>query len=98
MAKDFAADFYNSRAWKDTRRAYAASVGNLCERCAAAGIVKPGAIVHHKVELTPENISDPSVALAWSNLMLLCRDCHAELHSNYSAPRWKLDELGRVLF
>lgn len=94
MAQEFAKDFYNSRAWKDCRRSYAQSKHNLCERCLASGIYKPGEIVHHKIHLTPATIMDPSVALCWDNLQLLCRDCHALVHK--PEKRYTLDELGRV--
>lgn len=95
MARDFAAPFYNSRAWKDCRKAYAASVSHLCERCLKRGIYKPGAIVHHKIHLTPETINDPSIALSFDNLELLCRDCHALAHK--PEKRFRVDELGRVI-
>lgn len=59
------------------------------------GIYRPGDIVHHKIHLTPENISDPGVSLSWDNLELLCRDCHALAHK--PEKRYKVDELGRVI-
>ena len=92
--KDFAASFYKSKAWQQCRAAYAKSVGGLCEQCLKAGLVKPGEIVHHKVHLTPDNINDPAVTLAWRNLELLCRDCHAKVHG--TVRRYKVDEMGRV--
>ena len=92
--KPWAEMFYNSPAWKKTRRAYAKSVGGLCERCYEHGEVKAGEIVHHIVPLTPENITDPEITLSWSNLMYVCRDCHAAVHGK--PKRYKVDELGRV--
>lgn len=97
MARDFARAFYKSRAWEDTRAAYARSVGGLCERCRAQGRYVPGDIVHHRVHLSPANIGDPSVTLAFSNLELLCRQCHADEHPEIygrTAPR----EGPRVVF
>lgn len=78
--KDFAESFYKSKRWQANRAAYAESVGGLCEACARRGLVVAGEIVHHKVELTPKNIHDPAIALAWTNLELVCRDCHALRH------------------
>lgn len=78
--KDYAKRFYKSQQWKRTRAAYMNRVGGLCEECLAHGIYTPAEIVHHKVHLTPENIDDPSVALAWSNLRAVCRECHAKEH------------------
>lgn len=39
-------------------------------------------IVHHKTELTPENINDPEITLGWQNLELLCLECHNKEHGN----------------
>lgn len=92
--QEFAKPFYMSMAWKRCRKAYAKSVGGLCERCLERGIYRPGEAVHHKTFLTPDNISDESVTLGWDNLMLLCRDCHAYMHKK--EKRYKVDEMGRV--
>ena len=95
--QDFARQLYGSKAWKNCRRAYAKSVGNLCEVCLSKGLYKGGEIVHHKVHLTPENINDPTVTLNWDNLQLVCRDCHAAIHDyDRRKRRYKIDELGRV--
>lgn len=71
MAKEWAKSFYNSKAWRKCRKAYAESRFLLCEVCG-----EPGVEVHHIQELTPDNISDPSVTLNWANLQLLCHSCH----------------------
>lgn len=94
--KPFAEAFYNSRAWRDCRKAYAKSRGGLCERCIERGVYKPGEIVHHKVYLTPDNINDPAVTLNWDNLELVCRDCHAQEHIGI-VKRYKVDEYGHVI-
>ena len=94
LMKDYAQKLYKSKAWQQTRAGYAKRVGGLCERCLAQGIYKPGEIVHHKRPITPSNIDNPSVTLAWDNLELLCRDCHAKAHG--SAKRYKVDALGRI--
>ena len=59
----------------------------------ARGLIVPGEEVHHKTRLSPENLSDPSVALNWTNLELLCKQCHLEEHRGV---RWRVDEDGRV--
>ena len=94
--KEYARDFYFSPAWKKTREAYKKSVGGLCEICWAKGIVRPGEIVHHKIHLSPDNISDQNISLSWDNLQCVCRDCHARLHGE--EKRYELDEFGRVIF
>lgn len=72
------------------------SVGGLCERCLKKGLIVPGEIVHHKVYISPDNINDPAITLNPNNLELLCRDCHAEEHTD-RRKRYKLDNLGRVI-
>lgn len=80
MAKAFAKQFYRSKAWQECRAAYIQSVHGLCERCQKKGKVVPGYIVHHKEELTPENINDPNVTLNWEKLEYVCLECHNEEH------------------
>ena len=98
------------RAWRSARRAAMESwkrVGGglcppgMCERCFAAGRLRPADTVHHVRMLTPDNIDDPSVSLDQDNLMRLCRDCHAEVHAGLHErafePRVAFDERGRVV-
>lgn len=80
MAKDFARDFYDGVPWRRTRRAYARSVHKICERCGGVGF-----IVHHKTELTPENINDDRIAYGFDNLELLCLSCHNREHMQSDA-------------
>lgn len=77
MAKEFAIKFYHSKLWQRARQAKIASVFGLCERCK-----QPGYIVHHKKELTPDNITDADIALGLDNLRYLCFRCHDNEHSN----------------
>lgn len=112
MAKEFAKSFYSSKRWQACRNEYAKRRQFLCEDCLKRGIYKPGVIVHHLEELTPLNIDKPEVALAFDNLELLCRECHAREHDmqggrwarynakrrqdKLSAERFTVDEFGRV--
>ena len=95
--KEYASSLYSSKAWQKTRDAYKKSVGGLCEICWAKGIAKPGEIVHHKTPVTPENINDPTVTLAFSNLRLVCRDHHKQYHPKGRPRRYCIDESGRIL-
>ncbi len=79
-APDQQALFYGSVAWKNCRKEYRKSVGGLCERCRAKGLIEPGYIVHHKQYVDAQNIQDPSVLLNPDNLELLCMDCHNKEH------------------
>lgn len=93
--KAYAQEFYSSKAWKECRRTYAASVGGLCEICYRSGRVTPGEIVHHKIHITPQNITNPEIVLSWDNLELVCRDCHAQVHGK-KPRRFTVDAAGRV--
>ena len=79
MSTGAQAKFYHTQVWVRCRTAFMTSRNWLCERCGA-----PASVAHHVIHLTPENVSDPSVALDWTNLQALCADCHAIVHS--SAP------------
>lgn len=96
MAKEFSKAFYHSKAWKDTRDAYAKERGYLCEMCLAEGKYNVGVIVHHITELTPYNIEIPEVTLGHDNLMLLCRDCHAKVHKT-QPKRYKVAPDGQII-
>ena len=85
--------FYTTRAWKKCRAAFLQDRGGLCEKCLAKGLIVPAVHVHHKVHLTPENLSDPNVALSWGNLMALCEECHQEEHRT---KRWRCDAMGHI--
>ena len=108
LAKPWAVSFYRSKSWERTRAAYMRSIVDtdrgpcppgMCERCFSKGILKPAEIVHHIRHLDPVSIHDPNVSLAFSNLMRVCRGCHAELHSSEESykPRVAFDENGRVV-
>jgi 5-methylcytosine-specific restriction protein A len=81
MAREFSKAFYNSKAWQDCRDAYIKSVLGLCEDCRDRGQAKSGYILHHKIELTPDNINDTSITLNWDNLRYLCLDCHNRVNA-----------------
>lgn len=76
MAKSFAMKFYKGKEWRKCRASYIAKRraidGGLCETCRE----KLGYIVHHRIELTPENINNPDIALGHDNLKYDCHVCH----------------------
>ena len=71
MAQTGAKKFYASAAWLNLRDQVLQRDCFLCVRCG-----NPGSIVHHKVYLTAQNISDPYIALNADNLETLCKPCH----------------------
>lgn len=83
---------------KDGREVHVNSVvpPGVCERCFALGKLTPATMVHHIRHLTPENIGDPKVSLAYDNLMRLCQDCHAFMHSDHSGRRCEFNEDGTI--
>lgn len=76
MAKEFAKAFYKSKRWIKCRDGYIAERmlidGGTCEACGN----NPGYILHHKINLTQENINNPDVSLNWNNLKWECKECH----------------------
>lgn len=103
MAREFAKSFYHSKTWKKTRDSYAKSQHWLCERCARNGTLSLGTIVHHIEHLTPENINNTDISLSFSNLELVCRKCHAELHpeiytnKDEEQTRYAFDDEGNLV-
>ena len=92
--------FYTTRKWRNCRKAFAESKGNLCELCLKRGVIEPGAKdrpleVHHKIPLTADNVKDPKVALNWDNLQLLCKTCHEDKKEKRQ-KRWRIAPDGRV--
>ena len=104
MAKEWTDGFYLSKAWRKTRDAYYQKRRGICERCQKefdAGLrafedIQPGIIVHHVRHLTPENINDPSVALSFDNLELLCDEHHNREHKA-KPKRYSFDKEGRII-
>ena len=88
--------FYGSNAWKMCRKAYKKQVGGLCEECLKNGLINPGEVVHHKIYVTPTNVTDPAVTLSFDNLQLLCRKHHEEIH-NRIKKRYCIDGQGNVV-
>ena len=81
MAQEFAEAFYKSAGWRKFREWYIAGKFGLCEKCG-----RPGKILHHKILLTPFNISDPEITMNPANVEYLCKDCHeAEHHAGFDA-------------
>lgn len=89
--------FYSSTKWIKCRKAYA-SEHPICERCILKGIVTPVYIVHHKIEVTEENVNDPQITLNPDNLESLCLECHNAEHFSQSitADGLYFDENGEL--
>ena len=76
-------DFYSSGTWRKFSESIRRHRHYVCERCG-----QPGNFVHHIHPLTERNVSDPDIALNPSNMQLLCRQCHEEIHNRIAkTPR-----------
>ena len=93
MAKEFAKQFYNSKAWRDVRELRIGMDRGICRMCG-----KPGNEVDHIIELTPENIYDEMIALNLDNLQTLCHQCHTrKTKAGYQgSDRSNSDALDRI--
>lgn len=93
MARKFAEEFYKSKQWRKSRAAFIskrkAIDGGLCQDCHEA----MGYIVHHKIELTPENINNPDIALGHANLKYVCKLCHEIVESHSYRQKHIQDEI-----
>ena len=97
ILKEYAKRFYKSQTWQKCREQIWQRDKGLCQECLKKGLIKAGDTVHHIIPITPMNIDDASITLNPDNLETVCRDCHALIHSGRERPRYKVDELGRVI-
>jgi len=93
--KEWAKGFYYNKTWKNCRKSYMKTQQGICERC--QGIAD---VVHHKIQLAPGNINDPTVTLDHANLEALCQDCHNREHHGGDAPDlgYTYDEGGNIVY
>ena len=103
MAREFAKDFYDSKEWRGTkknnykdgvRQIVIDEANGICQQCG-----EPGEEVHHKIWLTHENINDVNITLGLDNLILLCKDCHRNIHRPKVTTRegLRFDENGDLI-
>lgn len=84
MAEPWAAAFYKSEAWRSLRRALIQERGTVCPVCHRDYMADTSKLIaHHIQELTPETVTDASVALNPANVELICFDCHNKAHKRY---------------
>lgn len=81
MAREFARKFYHSKEWKRIREIVFQRDNGLCQKCLKEKDEEvPGDEVHHLIWLRPTNINNPNITMNMDNLVLLCRDCHMQIH------------------
>ena len=85
--------FYRSDTWKIARAIKIANACGVCEECGAIGTE-----VHHIIHLTPENVTDPSIATNQDNLKLLCNECHNKAHGRFEGRKeYYFDDEGNLI-
>ena len=103
-------DFYNSTAWKRTRKSIWIKQNLLCNRCHKPVYVdglsewlpkekRRIGIVHHIEYLTNDNVYDDNISLNENNLEGICKECHEEEHHKDLSTRkdYKFDEEGNLI-
>lgn len=94
MAQGWAKAFYNSKAWKQEREYILKRDRYLCQ---CAGCHALATEVHHKKELTEDNVHNPMIALNPSNLMSVCSECHKRITKVEHRRKGKVD-LPNIVF
>jgi 5-methylcytosine-specific restriction endonuclease McrA len=96
MAKEWAKQFYHSKAWLKVRKLVMIRDYYTCVHCGEAA-----SIVHHIEELSPENINDPLISLNMDNLESVCHDCHNDIHdmckTQSTQDGFKFDSNGDII-
>ena len=91
-------EFYNSKAWKTTRKNVWIKQNCLCAICNKPVYVdgitnyipkenRRTGIVHHIEELNNSNVYDDTITLNENNLVGVCKECHEKLHHQDVATR-----------
>jgi 5-methylcytosine-specific restriction endonuclease McrA len=94
MARDFAQQFYRSKAWRQTREHALRRDLFTCRDCGGRATE-----VHHVRELSPDNIDNPAIALGLDNLESLCHNCHTKrtLGGGDLGDEYRFDNNGQVV-
>jgi len=75
--------FYASDEWINFRLLLINERGNKCEKCGRTIAKSIEIIGHHTIELTPENVCDYNISLNPKNVILVCFDCHNQIHHRF---------------
>lgn len=82
--------FYKSKEWQEFRKVIIAerlndNMQTICEHCGKP-IIKPyDIILHHKTELTLDNVNNASITLNPDNIQLVHFKCHNTIHNRYGS-------------
>ena len=75
--------FYTGKEWRSLCWLLRLKANNRCQRCNAEILDIKYLIGHHKIELTPDNIHNPSIALNPDNIEMICQTCHNKEHRRF---------------
>ena len=78
--------FYASQAWQRLRHRMILESGGVCASCGQIITDTSDLVVHHKIELTPDNYKDSNISLTPDNLEVLCWHCHSKHHAAERDP------------
>lgn len=81
-------EFYNSKLWKDIKNDLWSKRKNeygevICEHCHQTILGRHNARLHHKIELTEQNVNDWSISTNYDNLVWVHLGCHNEIHYRF---------------
>lgn len=111
MQKTEIQKFYDSKLWKDVKKAVWLRQNCLCAKCNkpvyVSGISdvkidrrnKITGIVHHITPINEENFSDDNITINYDNLVGLCLSCHTSVHhpNNCIKEGYMFDENGMIV-
>ncbi len=75
--------FYASEIWQNFRLLIINKRGMICEHCGQLIAEISDLTIHHKTELTPENVNDVTISLNPDNVMIVHHDCHNQIHKRF---------------
>lgn len=78
-------EFYRSKEWEEFRQIYLLNHEMVCVHCGEPIVRKYDAILHHKEELTEDNVHDYNVSLNEDNIDLVHHHCHNKIHERFGA-------------
>lgn len=89
-------DFYRSKEWEAFRKVIIAQRTDAdgyvhCAMCGKPILKKYDLIIHHKKELSEDNVNDAMVALNPDNVECVCFRCHNKIHDRWQGGNggWK---------